>query len=165
MIYTTTDTELTSVADAIRSKTGKSSSISFPNGFVSEIGSISGGSSDWEDITSSLTVGDYINVDYIKCYYNSNMNMGWLFAKNLMTDERPYGEPHGDLEIDSNFSPNWDALPNSLDFIITDAEEFYIITTISYDISDSGEGILIPGSYIPTSSEYSSTYTFGIWPI
>lgn len=160
----TNTSELTSIADAIRSKTGKSSSISFPSGFISEIESISGGG-DWEDITSSLTVGDYINVDYIKCYYNSNMNLGWLFAKNLKAnDELPSHESPGDLEIDPNFTPNWEAIPNSLDFIIMDADEFYGITTTGIDVSDSGAGILIPGSYI-ASNTYTSTYTFGIWPI
>ena len=37
------DADLTSVADAIRAKTGKSASMQFPGEFVSEIGSISGG--------------------------------------------------------------------------------------------------------------------------
>ena len=67
----TNTSELTSIADAIRSKTGKTSSISFPNGFVSEIGSISGGgSSDWEDMTelfevnSSITFSDFIVVKH-----------------------------------------------------------------------------------------------------
>lgn len=46
-IYRTTDTELTSIADAIRAKTGGSSSLVYPTGFVSAINSIStsGGSS------------------------------------------------------------------------------------------------------------------------
>lgn len=39
------DTDLSSVADAIRAKSGGSSSLAFPSGFVSEIQSISGGGS------------------------------------------------------------------------------------------------------------------------
>lgn len=38
--YITTDTELTSVADAIRAKSGGNASLTFPGGFVSEIGNI-----------------------------------------------------------------------------------------------------------------------------
>lgn len=38
--YITSDVELTSVADAIRSKTGGTSSLSYPTGFVSAINSI-----------------------------------------------------------------------------------------------------------------------------
>ena len=40
-VYRTTDTELTSIADAIRAKTGGSSSLIYPTGFVSAINSIS----------------------------------------------------------------------------------------------------------------------------
>lgn len=43
MEYRVTDTELTTVANAIRSKTEGESPITWPDGFVSEIGSISGG--------------------------------------------------------------------------------------------------------------------------
>lgn len=41
--YKVTDTELTSIANAIRAKTGGSAQIEFPAEFVSEIGRISGG--------------------------------------------------------------------------------------------------------------------------
>lgn len=40
--YLINDTQLTSVADAIRAKSGSNEGISFPNGFISEIGNISG---------------------------------------------------------------------------------------------------------------------------
>lgn len=41
--YLVTDTELTSIADAIRTKGGTSADLSFPTGFVSAINAISGG--------------------------------------------------------------------------------------------------------------------------
>jgi hypothetical protein len=41
------DTDLTSVADAIRAKTGGTADLAFPADFVSEIGSISGGGEGW----------------------------------------------------------------------------------------------------------------------
>ena len=41
--YLTTDTDLTAVANAIRTKGGTSSQLSFPSGFVQAIGEISGG--------------------------------------------------------------------------------------------------------------------------
>lgn len=45
------DNDLTSVANAIRAKSGGSSPLAFPAGFVSEIGNIpSGGGGDWEEI-------------------------------------------------------------------------------------------------------------------
>ena len=43
--YYVTDTELTSVADAIRTKGGTSADLEFPTGFVTAIGNISGGGS------------------------------------------------------------------------------------------------------------------------
>lgn len=43
MNYLTTDTDLTAVADAIREKGGTSASLSFPDGFVNAIMTISGG--------------------------------------------------------------------------------------------------------------------------
>lgn len=43
--YYVTDTELTSVADAIRTKGGTSADLEFPDGFVTAIGNISGGGS------------------------------------------------------------------------------------------------------------------------
>lgn len=42
--YLTTDTDLTAVADAIRTKGGTSAALSFPTGFVDAIQAISGGS-------------------------------------------------------------------------------------------------------------------------
>lgn len=44
--YAVNSTDLTSVADAIRSKGGTSDALSFPNGFVSAISAIQTGSSD-----------------------------------------------------------------------------------------------------------------------
>lgn len=41
--YIVSDTSLTAVADAIRTKTGKSAQMAFPDGFVDEIDGISGG--------------------------------------------------------------------------------------------------------------------------
>lgn len=52
--YIVDGSDLTSVANAIRAKSGGSSSLSFPSGFVSEIGNIStgGGGYDLDDIVS-----------------------------------------------------------------------------------------------------------------
>ena len=41
--YLVNDTQLTSVADAIRAKSGGSTGLAFPEGFVTEIGNISTG--------------------------------------------------------------------------------------------------------------------------
>ena len=54
--YLVTDTQLTSVANAIRAKTGSNAGMSFPDGMVSAVGSISAG--------SASTDGDVIFIDY-----------------------------------------------------------------------------------------------------
>ena len=58
--YTVTDSELTSVASAIRTKGGTSASLSFPDGFVTAIGNISGGSTPTL-ITKSITANGTYN--------------------------------------------------------------------------------------------------------
>lgn len=51
------ESDLTSVANAIRAKTGGTADLAFPADFVSEIGSISGGGGlDWADVTE-VTIG------------------------------------------------------------------------------------------------------------
>lgn len=52
--YLVTDTELTSVADAIRTKGGTSANLSFPTGFVSAINDISTGASNI--VSGTLTI-------------------------------------------------------------------------------------------------------------
>ena len=52
MDYVVKDSSLTAVADAIRAKSGSSSQLIFPTGFVSEIGNISGGGSNGLEIVS-----------------------------------------------------------------------------------------------------------------
>ncbi len=56
--YLTTDTELTSIANAIRSKGGTSARLSFPAGFVSAINAIStgGGGGQWEDASDWIEI-------------------------------------------------------------------------------------------------------------
>ena len=54
--YITNDTDLTAVADAIRTKGGTSAPLEYPNGFITAIGNISGGGgTDTSDAT--LTSG------------------------------------------------------------------------------------------------------------
>ena len=64
--YVTTDTELTSVANAIRTKGGTSASLAYPTGFVSAIEAISSGT-DVSDTTA--TAADVLSGKY---FYNAS---------------------------------------------------------------------------------------------
>lgn len=55
--YLTTDTDLTAVANAIRTKGGTSASLSFPSGFVTAIQNISGGGGASNFVTGTFTTG------------------------------------------------------------------------------------------------------------
>lgn len=78
--YIVSDTDLTSIADAIRAKSGGSSQLAFPAGFVSEIGSIEtggGGGLPLEDVLNRSVTGDVDitvsnswpgNANYMVCY-------------------------------------------------------------------------------------------------
>lgn len=65
--YLVTDTELTSIADAIRTKGGTSADLSFPTEFVSAINAIKSGSDDvasgiWENPTNTATTTNIVSV-------------------------------------------------------------------------------------------------------
>ena len=62
--YLVTDTELTSVANAIRTKGGTSASLSFPTGFVSAIADIPSGGGGGS--STSVEVSDFVgNIYYV----------------------------------------------------------------------------------------------------
>lgn len=69
--YKVTDTELISVANAIRTKGGTQAQLEWPSGFVSAIGSISGGGgSDGIFIENNdHTLGIYISDSEVKAYF------------------------------------------------------------------------------------------------
>ena len=55
------DSDLTSVANAIRTKGGTSASLAFPSGFVSAINAISGGGGDYEIVGGTYTAATSTN--------------------------------------------------------------------------------------------------------
>lgn len=57
-IYLTDGDDLTSVANAIRAKSGGSGQLAFPAGFVSEIGAIPSGGSDWTEFTAAAAAAN-----------------------------------------------------------------------------------------------------------
>lgn len=77
MDYKVTDTELIGVANAIRTKGGTSAQLEWPSGFVSAIGSISGGSKNILSGTSAPSANDGsdgdIYLQYVECPIGYNL--------------------------------------------------------------------------------------------
>lgn len=68
--YIATDTDLTAVADAIRTKGGTSAELVFPTGFVSAIGDISGGGLTLvasKEFTANVTSSSDVDIGTIDC--------------------------------------------------------------------------------------------------
>lgn len=88
--YIVKDTELTAVADAIRAKSGGSSQLVFPSGFVSEIGAISNGEPFPGFMTDSetITIGENSvnNTSDAKTYFSSyDLTNGFLYLVETPT--------------------------------------------------------------------------------
>ena len=84
------ESDLTSVADAIRAKTGGTADLQFPADFVSEIGSISGGgfSYPWGGRVDTVTVGanSVTNMDAAKNYFSSYLPVFAIILKTAPTE-------------------------------------------------------------------------------
>lgn len=72
--YLTTDTDLTAVANAIRTKGGTSAQLTFPQGFVDAIGAISGGGGGGVDLSDLSTD---INLNTLGGLFQAFMDGTW----------------------------------------------------------------------------------------
>lgn len=107
---TVQDASLTAVADAIRAKTGKSASMEFPDEFVSEIGSISGGGGgsvsanavnfrDYDGtIVASYSVSDFLALSAMpdNPSHDGLIAQGWNWS---LSDAKAYVTKYGKLEV------------------------------------------------------------------
>lgn len=87
------DSDLTSVANAIRAKSGGSGQLAFPAGFVSEIGNIPSGSGglafDWADV-EEVTIGanSVTNMSGVQTYFSGYTYKFILLASPLTTNNQ-----------------------------------------------------------------------------
>ena len=102
--YIANTTDLTAVANAIRTKGGTSGQLSFPNGFVSAIGNISGGSFSTAEVTLNITLPagktlGHEGYEYTLAFPNSSDSVGvWGEANNHICNVILYnGEATGFL--------------------------------------------------------------------
>lgn len=110
--YIVTDTELTSIADTIRTKSGQSGSLSFPTGFISGIESISSGGGG---ITTLVGYTD--------------KNAYYLYADEELAT--PWTEVHG-----GDYEELYDEMVNADKFVVRQpgsSPSQYIPARIEYD--------------------------------
>lgn len=95
------DSDLTSVANAIRAKSGGSGQLAFPSGFVSEIGNIPSGGGGTHNLPSGFTEYEYIEATGTQC-----INTGYTPVSDteiIATMER--------TEVQSYQSTDWGVTP------------------------------------------------------
>ena len=83
--YIVKDTELTSVANAIRTAGGTNSLLSFPNGFVSAVNNISGGGGSSDFSTAQVTIINNAQSDFVLYFPNifDNRVHGYLDSSDI----------------------------------------------------------------------------------
>jgi len=125
MDYKVTDTELTSIANAIRAKGGTSAQLTFPNDFVTAIGNIPSGSGG----------GDY----YRLRYYTASGSV-------LLKTEYILANSHSSQSGDWSISPNGDT-PIDLNTISTSTDLYMIVPDNYYSSNDDTLGVLVFENY------------------
>lgn len=80
--YIATDTDLTAVADAIRSKGGKSGQLAFPQGFVDAIDGISGGEEIYSNPNTGAQYTKIIDIN-LSSFKPSAFGARWRYCSEL----------------------------------------------------------------------------------
>jgi hypothetical protein len=110
--YRVDGSDLTSVADAIRAKSGGSSPLAFPAEFVSEIGAIpSGGggySFDWADVTE-VTIGanSVSNTQGVVNFFSTYAPYALIVLASALTTNNQFVSSHNSNLPGSNWIQRW----------------------------------------------------------
>ena len=108
--YITSDEELTSIADAVRAKTGKTAGMTFPTGFVSEIGGLN------STYDATATISDVVSG---KTFYANGEKLTGI---NTQTPWK-YGEvtvPHYGTTVQAGAAVQLYSFPNPTKGLIID---------------------------------------------
>lgn len=130
------NTDLTSVANAIRAKSGGSSQLAFPSGFVSAIADIpSGGGGAWTEFTAASSASNgsqcldvlFPNRDDRNSYFASLKSKDisdWVNNQLLLCHY--YSNGHANGERYRNSGINGGSMQNNYDFVIEIGDTFWI---------------------------------------
>ena len=158
--YMTTDTELTSVANAIRTKGGTSAQLVYPAGFVSAIEAIptGGGGGTWQDISSLFQLynsqGDLVSNGVTIAAF-SNGDFVTLCIAVSASAANSIGDDGARIRIsDYHYWP-------SLNGVWQSSDTHQCGVTIVYD---GTQGLYLPFGLVYMNDEYSpvETYPFSL---
>ena len=139
--YVVTDTDLTAVASAIRTKGGTSAGLAFPSGFISAIGNIASG--DWVDIsTTYVTVHTTGNSSLIFAIYSSSLNIVAIYVHLDIPDPWDSG---GLLIVSGQYQPALGTI--AVAFSINSS-----VTPVLLGAQNEPDGLYIPFYRIPQNS-------------
>lgn len=175
--YLINDTQLTSVADAIRAKSGGSAGLAFPSGFISEIGNISSGGGGaassgndvvfYDDLMNDCRGGiaySYSAAEFAKLTEmpanpdHSNFvthgisipmtSQGWNWS---LADAKAYVAKHGKLNIGQTYIPT-DGKSHWICYVPEDAPVERWNTEIQLNVKDGSVNWQVDDGTISTAS-------------
>lgn len=133
------ESDLTSVADAIRAKTGGTADLQFPADFVSEIGNISGGGGltfDWADV-EEVTIGVNSVTNMAGCQtYFSGYSYHFVILASPITKNRQFvcgysrlanGTMNGAYRSEGTSDIRSVAVDTSFDGYLVEGSKYYIL--------------------------------------
>lgn len=159
--YLTTDTELTSIANAIRTKGGTNAQLTFPTGFVTAINNISTGGGAAEVAATLYTANNgnknSFSLDNNGSYYSS----GDVSIFNAITVNAQYG-----MVADSNGYVVWKGKLLSHMFPVTGGMgDTYLYTGGGVDIKADTYVMTTPGEIDPETGEMGPDIEENIYEI
>lgn len=159
--YLTNTEELTSVANAIRTKSGGSSPLAFPSGFVSEIGNIpSGGDVSYNEKTL------YLNITFSNYYGEGEISFNILVQTKTTTPAQTvYSKTYNENDATETIHLALDLT----DYIPSDASYFHVAVNTATKTGDMRTaywtGIILPNStnsaaFVSSDANYPSSRSY-----
>ena len=173
--YLTSDTDLTAIANAIRTKGGTSSPLEFPNGFVSAVQAIpSGGSSvpsndvnflDYDGtIVASYSAADFANLTELPANptHQGLTAQGWNWT---LADAKTYVAAYGMLDIgqmyvtDDGKTRLYITIPDNAPDNARTLELMFAITSgsVTVDYGDGSDPVTVTSSFASRTHDYTNT--------
>lgn len=177
--YLVTDTQLTSVADAIRAKTGASGGLSFPDGMVNAVGDIqTGGGEDALEMLLNKTLTSYANsnVTSIYAYTFQNCsalttvsfpsatsigNYAFTYCSALTTADFPAATTIGGSAFRDCYALTTVSFPAATQIGSSAFRGCYALTTVSFPVATSIGAHVFYGCSALTTADFPAVTSIG----